>query len=76
MCLELQLTLGQIARGIGKLEPVEHRLQLIHNPGAYTIIDDAFNSNPRGAEAALNVLKDFSGRRIVITPGMVELGAE
>lgn len=76
VCLELQLTLGQIARGIGKLEPVEHRLQLIHNPGAYTIIDDAFNSNPRGAEAALNVLKDFSGRRIVITPGMVELGAE
>ena len=76
VCLRLGLTLRQISRGIAKLEPVEHRLQLIHNPGAYTIIDDAFNSNPRGAEAALNVLKDFSGRRIVITPGMVELGAE
>lgn len=76
VCLELKLTLGQIARGISKLEPVEHRLQLITNPGAYTIIDDAFNSNPRGAEAALNVLKDFPGRRIIVTPGMVELGAE
>ena len=39
-----------------------------------TIIDDAFNSNPNGAQAALKVLKDFEGRRIIITPGMVELG--
>ena len=41
-----------------------------------TIIDDAFNSNPRGAQAALEVLRQFSGRRIIITPGMVELGGE
>ena len=75
VCLRLGLTLRQISRGIGKLEPVEHRLQLIPSPGV-TIIDDAFNSNPRGAEAALRVLKDFTGRRIIITPGMVELGGD
>ena len=39
-------------------------------------IDDAFNSNPVGAKAALRVLSRFPGRRIVITPGMVELGGE
>lgn len=44
--------------------------------GRNTVIDDAFNSNPRGAEAALNVLKDFPGRRIIVTPGMVELGTQ
>jgi len=74
VCLRLGLTLRQIARGIAKLEPVEHRLQLMSNAGGMTIIDDAFNSNPRGAEAALKVLAQFPQRRIIITPGMVELG--
>ncbi|MBE5804601.1 MAG: UDP-N-acetylmuramoyl-tripeptide--D-alanyl-D-alanine ligase [Clostridiales bacterium] len=73
VCLHLGLTLRQISRGIARLSPVEHRLQLIPSPGV-TIIDDAFNSNPKGAEAALKVIRDFPGRRIIITPGMVELG--
>ncbi len=73
VCLQLGLSLTQIARGIAKLEPVEHRLQLIRS-GGLTIIDDAFNSNPQGAMAAIKVLKEFQGRRIIITPGMVELG--
>lgn len=74
VCLHLGLTLKQIARGIAKLEPVEHRMQLISNPGGMTIIDDAFNSNPRSAEAAVKILGQFPARRIIITPGMVELG--
>ena len=73
VCLHLGLNLRQISRGIARLSPVEHRLQLIPSAGV-TIIDDAFNSNPRGAEAALKVIREFPGRRIIITPGMVELG--
>lgn len=72
----LGLTLEEIARGIGKCTPVEHRLQLIEGKGGVTVIDDAFNANPRGAQAALRVLKGFPQRRIIITPGMVELGGE
>lgn len=64
----------QIQRGISLLQPVEHRLQLLQGTGGVTIIDDAFNANPAGAAAALDVLKRFSGRRIIVTPGMVELG--
>ena len=71
--LRLGMTLKQIARGISRIAPVEHRLQLIPSTGV-TIIDDAFNSNPMGAQAALRVLREFEGRRIIITPGMVELG--
>ena len=70
----LGLTGEQISRGIRKLKPVEHRLQIIPNPGGITLIDDAFNSNIRGAEQAFRVLADFPPTRIVITPGMVELG--
>lgn len=76
VCRHLNMTLRQVAHGISRLEPVEHRLQLIRNPGGMTIIDDAFNSNPQGARAALAVLKQFPHRRIIITPGMVELGEE
>ena len=71
---DLGLSLRQIARGVEKLQPVKNRLELMSNPGGFTIINDAFNSNPVGAKAALEVLKQFPERRIIITPGMVELG--
>lgn len=69
------LSLFEISSGIEKVEPVEHRLQLI-NPGTgVLVIDDAFNSNPDGAKAALEVLDKFDeGRKIIVTPGMIELG--
>ena len=53
---------------------MEHRLQLIPGAGGVTIIDDAFNANPVGAQAALDVLRDFPGRRLIVTPGLVEQG--
>ena len=74
VALRLGLTPEQIARGISKIHPIEHRLQLIHNPGGMSVIDDAFNSNIKGAKQAFQVLKAFPGHRIVVTPGMVELG--
>jgi UDP-N-acetylmuramoyl-tripeptide--D-alanyl-D-alanine ligase len=44
-------------------------------PGGVTIIDDAFNSNPQGSAMALDVLAMMTqGKRIIITPGMIELG--
>ena len=72
---DLNLSLKQIAHGIEKLQPVKNRLELMTHPGSFTIINDAFNANPVGAKAALHVLEGFPSRRIIITPGMVELGA-
>ncbi len=78
LCASVALTLGlsmeQIARGIRKIRPIEHRLQLIRHPGGINVIDDAFNSNIRGAKQAFEVLKQFPEKRVVVTPGMVELG--
>lgn len=67
----LGLTIEEICRGIERLEPVEHRLQIVATT-PYTILDDAFNSSPDGAKAALEVLQGFPGRHIVLTPGFVE----
>jgi UDP-N-acetylmuramoyl-tripeptide--D-alanyl-D-alanine ligase len=69
------LRLRQIAHAVARIEPIEHRLQL-RRQGTYTIIDDAFNANPVGARHALDVLATFTGgQRVIVTPGMVELGA-
>jgi len=71
---QMGLRLRQIARAVTRVQPVEHRLQL-RRDGPATIIDDAFNSNPVGARNAVESLGRFnSGRRIIVTPGMVELG--
>jgi len=60
---------------VRRLESVPHRLQLIRGNHAL-IIDDAYNSNPSGAKAALDTLNTFDGVKIVVTPGMVELGSK
>ena len=67
------MTLDEIADAVPEIEFIEHRLQLIKANGV-NILDDGYNSNVKGARAALEVLKLFEGRRIVITPGLVELG--
>lgn len=68
------LRLRSMAHAARRLEPVEHRLQLRRQDGL-TIIDDAFNSNPVGARNAVEILSEMEGgRRVIVTPGMVELG--
>jgi len=69
----LGVPMEDIAVQVRRLESVPHRLQLIRR-GRDLIIDDAFNSNPSGAKAALTVLGEFSGFKALITPGMIELG--
>ena len=68
------LRLRQMAQAVARLQPIEHRLQL-RQEGPITIIDDAFNSNPIGARNAVEILGQFTqGQRIIVTPGMIELG--
>lgn len=69
----LGIPLEELKLPVRRLQPVEHRLQLIER-GNVTMIDDAYNSNPAGAKAAVDTLALFDGLRILITPGMVELG--
>jgi UDP-N-acetylmuramoyl-tripeptide--D-alanyl-D-alanine ligase len=65
-----------IAAGLARVQAPAHRLQPIHNRRAgIVVIDDAYNSNPDGAAAALEVLREHpAARRLLVTPGMVELG--
>jgi len=75
MAVKLGLTRDELIRGLGRIMPVEHRLQLIKAENDITIIDDAYNSSIEGSEKALEVLALWKDKRkIVITPGLVELG--
>lgn len=56
---------------------ITHRLEVKEGPSGSRLIDDAYNSNPVGFASALKLLNDLrvdGGRRILVTPGMVELG--
>lgn len=69
----LEIPWEAIRRGVRQMKQVEHRLeQRIINGRMF--IDDAFNSNPSGSAMALDVLAMMPGRRVVVTPGMIELG--
>jgi UDP-N-acetylmuramoyl-tripeptide--D-alanyl-D-alanine ligase len=73
--LECGMTLRQVAAAVASMAPVAHRLQLMPGAGGVTTIDDAYSANPDGARAALRVLSQMNGgKRILVTPGFVELG--
>ncbi|MGL4662087.1 MAG: Mur ligase family protein [Culicoidibacterales bacterium] len=68
-------SIDAIIKGVSKLKAPPHRLEM-KKQGLYTLIDDAFNANPVGSKMALNVLGQMPGKKIVITPGMIDLGKE
>lgn len=69
----LNISIDKMIQKVRTLKPIEHRLELrkYYN---ITLIDDAFNSNPVGSSMALDVLSLMPGKKIIVTPGMIELG--
>jgi UDP-N-acetylmuramoyl-tripeptide--D-alanyl-D-alanine ligase len=61
---------------VGTLRAIENRQSVARAPSGVWVVDDTFNANPAGAEAALGLLASLeaTGRRAVVTPGMIELG--
>ena len=61
---------------VSALKPTEHRLEIKQSVAGSTLIDDAYNANPEGSLEALQVLSRFGNmQKVVITPGLIELGA-
>lgn len=74
--LKLGLTLPEIKQRAALLLPTPHRME-IKKMGNMILIDNSYNTNPISAESSLNLLASFKdNRKIVITPGFVELGKE
>ena len=71
----LGLSLNELKLQVKKLKNVEHRLELKNN-GNITIIDDSYNSNPVSSKSAIDTLSQFEGVKIIVTPGLIELGTK
>ena len=75
VAISMGVSLQRLQNLVQAIEPIEHRLSYRRIADQYTLLDDAFNSNPVGSSMALEVLKAFEGnKKIIITPGMIELG--
>ncbi len=69
------IELSELIVPVRRLRPAEHRMCLRPGGDNVTIVDDAYNSNPVGSRAAVMTMALFKdGKKIVVTPGMVELG--
>ncbi|MBE6144499.1 MAG: UDP-N-acetylmuramoyl-tripeptide--D-alanyl-D-alanine ligase [Firmicutes bacterium] len=69
------IEIEQLMFGVKKVRSIEHRLEL-KKYGDINIIDDAYNSNPVGSKMAVEVLGLMPGKKIIVTPGMIELGEQ
>lgn len=71
---KIGLSPREIATGINRLQSVGHRLELMPNNKNIIVIDDSYNASVDSVNAAMDVLDTFEGRKIVVTPGLIELG--
>ncbi len=69
---EFGISIKDLQQAVKSVKAVEHRLEL-KKLGNFYMIDDAYNSNPVGAENATIVLGMMPGVKVVVTPGMIEL---
>jgi UDP-N-acetylmuramoyl-tripeptide--D-alanyl-D-alanine ligase len=77
VALALGVESDEIGRRVGSLPTAPHRLEPGTGVGGFVVLDDTYNANPAGARVALDTLVALApegGRRVVVTPGMVELG--
>lgn len=71
----LGVNANDIKYAVASLKPAEHRLEMKNFTANSILIDDAYNSNPEGCLEAVNVLGSFEGmKKVIVTPGLVELG--
>ena len=76
MALSFGVAANDIQFAVSTLKPTEHRLELKPGPKRSLIIDDAYNANPEGSLEAVNVLASFKDmKKVIITPGLIELGS-
>jgi UDP-N-acetylmuramoyl-tripeptide--D-alanyl-D-alanine ligase len=77
VALELGVAATELTRLLPGLPLAPNRLNVAVGPAGITVVDDTYNSNPAGSRVALDVMGRHSRdghRRVVVTPGMVELG--
>ena len=71
---KLNVSLKSIALSIKQLQPIPHRLEIVNNLNGVIVIDNSYNSSVESSQTSLETLKLFDGKKIIVTPGIVEMG--
>lgn len=75
LAYKLGVSADDIKYAVASLKPTEHRLEMKPYLNGSVMIDDAYNANPEGSIEAVRVLGSFDGiKKVIITPGLIELG--
>lgn len=76
--LELGMLTSDVLKRLSRVQQVANRANVVTAPSGVVVIDDTFNANPASAASALELLRsqDVSGRKVLVTPGLIELGPE
>jgi UDP-N-acetylmuramoyl-tripeptide--D-alanyl-D-alanine ligase len=69
--MEFGIDIEKLQQKVRKLKPIPHRLQKI-KVGGKIIIDDSFNGNLEGMLKSYELVKEYAGRKVIITPGIIE----
>lgn len=68
--------IDDITSAIKRLAPVKNRLELKRVNNKTIMIDDAFNANEVGIKESIYILGQYQDKkRILITPGLIDLGS-
>ena len=76
--IELGVSVDTLAQRLDRVTPITNRSTVAVAPSGVLVIDDTFNANPASAAAAIKLLSSqaLRGRRVVVTPGLIELGRD
>ncbi len=72
----LGISIEKIVENAQKIKPISNRLEYKKVNDEIILIDDAFNGNIEGMLEGLNILRHYEGKRILITPGIIDGGLE
>jgi UDP-N-acetylmuramoyl-tripeptide--D-alanyl-D-alanine ligase len=73
------VSLAAVAEGLGQFVPVQGRSRastLNVNGRAITLVDDSYNANPDSVRAAIDVLAELPGPRLLLLGDMGEVGEQ
>jgi len=68
---EMGMNADEIVKAVNGLKSVEHRLQRI-DAGGKIILDDGYNGNIDGMLEGVRLCSLHPGRKVIVTPGLVE----
>jgi UDP-N-acetylmuramoyl-tripeptide--D-alanyl-D-alanine ligase len=76
--IEVGIGAADLVDRVRRVSAVANRANVVTAASGVMVIDDTFNANPASAASALSVLASLplTGRRVVVTPGLIELGRQ